>query len=68
MKDLTTWPVQEQAISELTTTALAGDHIDPAALVEALAIILETKAWPSAASGSATLARVSRLARRCGGD
>jgi hypothetical protein len=50
MKDLTTFPVQEQAISELTTSALAGDHIDSAALVEALTIVLETKGLPTAVS------------------
>jgi hypothetical protein len=50
MKDLTTFPVQEQAISDLTTSALAGDHIDSAALVEALTIVLETKGLPTAVS------------------
>ncbi len=55
MKDLTTFPVQEQGIADLISSALAGDPVGPAALVEALTIVLETQGLPSAVSDGGAL-------------
>ena len=56
MKDLTVFPVQNQAIAALTTSALAGEHVTTAALVEALTQVLETTGLPIAvAEGGAMI-------------
>jgi hypothetical protein len=55
MQDLIIFPVQEPGITDIVTSALAGGHVAPAALVEALTILLETRGLPAAVSDGGAL-------------